>query len=1255
MRLHPITKTILNISLGTLIFLFCLVFTSVGHQSFLWVLNKSIDGLNIKLEQGRLFTGERLDVTWHSEGLNLSLSNIKPQLNWFTCATVCVEISVDSVHVKLANSPTEKATEESVKETKTELGEESEGNFALPINITIAKLNVANIKFQQGDLKVQISDIKSSAQLIDSAARLQDTSIKHIYISDKREKKEQSQSLTELAAIPAVFLPNELNVRVSQLALGALEYETPVGSQHIKHLNVAVNITSQQLKWQNLYLEYQQFILRSFGELKTEAIKEPLALIKSTSTLTTEAELVRLHLTGSFSDLNIDLKSEGQHQATMIGNINLNQSNWPFDVSVHVYNLPFSYNIRGQEYDALMEQAQVELQGNADDYQLKLDIIAEQKELSELNAKVSGKGSLTTISDLAGRLNASEGSANLTGKLNWAEGVDAQLRIVMDALPLFFIDQQSVLNGSMSVLAKQQKEGWQIDIPDVDVDGKLSELPLALDASFRLNEQLFGQVDKLKIKLGSSDLQLSGSLQQELDLSGRFVVVNDSHTNITSSQNSKALLPFEVDAHGELQIKGDHHQPKISFKSVISKFENNDFSLKGGKLNASIDLANNWKTESLLSIEQLIVPDHQLNLIEVSLAGNQTAHRAQLSSRGDVHADLDILGGLNAQTWQGEIVSGQIAYKQFEASLKHHSKLKYTSSKQWQTGKLCGELNQSSWCLQAEQTGMQGLFDMSIQGFNLASLQVYLPEQLKLDGKVNVNSALSWHDKKLSAFNAKATLKNVVVALTEANTQADIDAQSETNVPIEQIEINLSGDSQAVLGRLQLASSILGDVSGEVAAQVQDNQLHSPTAKIELHALTLKPIGELANRFLPQPIKLDGQMSSKLALSGDIKQPNVIGEINLTSFDIQQSAMPVSFVDSTLKLDLNGQTASLDGALNTNENGILKLVGKLDWQQKLSAEVTVSGEKIGVSPQQDMSFSISPELSLEFKNAHLSLTGRVDIPKGRIKISQLPEQVITVSDDQVFVDAKVQELGSLPFSYTLDLDVALQDDFRVYAFGFDSYVFGQISLDKTPDTPLLASGEFGLREGVYQALGQDLLIQQGEIGFSGPLSRPYLNVRAIRNPEVTADDVIAGIELTGSANNPSLNIFSQPAMDQAHALSYLLNGQPLDKSENNNNALLSQMLLAQSINFSESFINKAGKKLGIEDVSVSAKGSGNDTQVELSGYITPSVQVSYRVGVFEAMNEIAIRYRVFTKLYIEATSGLYDSIDLLYQFDWDPE
>ena len=126
-------------------------------------------------------------------------------------------------------------------------------------------------------------------------------------------------------------------------------------------------------------------------------------------------------------------------------------------------------------------------------------------------------------------------------------------------------------------------------------------------------------------------------------------------------------------------------------------------------------------------------------------------------------------------------------------------------------------------------------------------------------------------------------------------------------------------------------------------------------------------------------------------------------------------------------------------------------------------------------------------------------------------------------------------------------------------------------------------------------------------------------------------------------------------MDQAKALSYLLNGEPLGESETSNNALLTQFLLSQGIDRSEGFLTQAGESLGLRDVNLSAKGSGDDTQVEVSGYITPNVQVSYRVGVFDSMNEIALRYRVFSKFYIEATSGLYDSIDLLYKFDWDDE
>ncbi|MFP3617140.1 translocation/assembly module TamB domain-containing protein, partial [Paraburkholderia sp. SIMBA_050] len=81
-------------------------------------------------------------------------------------------------------------------------------------------------------------------------------------------------------------------------------------------------------------------------------------------------------------------------------------------------------------------------------------------------------------------------------------------------------------------------------------------------------------------------------------------------------------------------------------------------------------------------------------------------------------------------------------------------------------------------------------------------------------------------------------------------------------------------------------------------------------------------------------------------------------------------------------------------------------------------------------------------------------------------------------------------------------------------------------------------GELNLIEGTYLAFGQDLIIRTGQIGFSGAIDKPHLNIKAIRNPNNTADGVIAGVTLTGSVEQPNLKVFSEPGMDQAQALAY---------------------------------------------------------------------------------------------------------------------
>ena len=124
-------------------------------------------------------------------------------------------------------------------------------------------------------------------------------------------------------------------------------------------------------------------------------------------------------------------------------------------------------------------------------------------------------------------------------------------------------------------------------------------------------------------------------------------------------------------------------------------------------------------------------------------------------------------------------------------------------------------------------------------------------------------------------------------------------------------------------------------------------------------------------------------------------------------------------------------------------------------------------------------------------------------------------------------------------------------------------------------------------------------------------------------------------------------------MDRSQALSYVLNGQPLGDGDTNTDAMLTQILLAQGLNRSEGFVSRVGETFGLSDITLNSKGSGDDTKVEIAGYIAPGIQVKYSVGVFESISEVAVRYQILQKLYIEVTSGLYDTLDILYRFDVD--
>ena len=102
---------------------------------------------------------------------------------------------------------------------------------------------------------------------------------------------------------------------------------------------------------------------------------------------------------------------------------------------------------------------------------------------------------------------------------------------------------------------------------------------------------------------------------------------------------------------------------------------------------------------------------------------------------------------------------------------------------------------------------------------------------------------------------------------------------------------------------------------------------------------------------------------------------------------------------------------------------------------------------------------------------------------------------------------KAEATEKVPFDYDVDLKVIVKNDVKVESFGLESKIVGDLAIKMSQGAPIIATGELNLIDGTYLAFGQDLIIRTGQVGFSGSIEQPYLNIKAIRNPSNTANDV----------------------------------------------------------------------------------------------------------------------------------------------------
>ena len=231
----------------------------------------------------------------------------------------------------------------------------------------------------------------------------------------------------------------------------------------------------------------------------------------------------------------------------------------------------------------------------------------------------------------------------------------------------------------------------------------------------------------------------------------------------------------------------------------------------------------------------------------------------------------------------------------------------------------------------------------------------------------------------------------------------------------------------------------------------------------------------------------------------------------------------------------------------------------------------------------------------------------------------------------------------------MDLRVNLGQALRLRGRGLDTLLRGQLRVT-TPGGRLAVNGVVRAEEGTYTAYGQNLRIDRGNLIFSGEVATPALDILALR-----ADiDERVGVVVSGSAVNPRVRLYSEPALDELDTLTYLVLGRAPEGLGRDDTALLQRAalaLLAGESDGSSGFL----QRLGLDELSVSRGTAGgvNDTIVSLGKQISRRVYVGYEHALGGTGGSLQLIYRVANRITLRARTGAENAIDAIWTWRWD--
>ncbi|MCH7329310.1 translocation/assembly module TamB domain-containing protein [Acinetobacter modestus] len=884
------------------------------------------------------------------------------------------------------------------------------------------------------------------------------------------------------------------------------------------------------------------------------------------------------------------------------------------------------------------------------DYNGSLNALNQGNGLLKIN--VAGTPEYIKINELkhdgvAGKIFAT-GAVNLKDKLGW--DINASL---VRFKPQYFV---STLKGELSGHVKTQgvwsEKLKRIDIRDLNAAGFLNNKPVRGRGNLTL----------------LLDSNQKGFLPQQFEANNLFFAYAQNQLQATGNAqslrvklNAPALYELypglQGRAYGVLNIQS---QPRLKATAniAVDNFAFNELaSIRSLRIQGELPTSEAIPTLLVAKVDHLRSGNREIENATINLGGTRKAHVLKVESNNrQSNFYVQLAGGFNQNNeWLGQLQKGHFKSRRIDLVQNQSAAIIYsTAQSELYIGQHCWQSLHSQVCLDqsARISQNKGNFSVVTKNLDLNDFAVFMPEGLAVTGQLNGYARASWAKGSRPKLDASLVTRKGEIGLAPDDPQ-DI----ATTVTYDELSLIAKSVNDGLLLRVDMKTPDIGTGYANVIVNPFQNgmPMRGEVAFDDVQLKVFKP-------FIKDVRSMAGTLALAGKINGTLTQPQFTGEMRLKNGAISMISLPVNLNNIQLYSSIRQDSASIDGAFNSGQ-GVGRLKGSFDWKEDPHLALSLKGDNLLIRQAPMITAIVQPDLNLDvypFKQ-QLSLRGTIDVPRARISMPETTAPVVNISPDVRVVQQGQDLLATLKAAKPWDIraDMTLTLGNQVIFQGFESNIplVGRLHLSQRGlETAMRANGAIGVSQKVkIEAYGQSLDLNRAIARFNGPLANPTLDIDANKSVQGS----MVGLRVTGTATVPNVQIYNDAGLSEQEALNALVTGRINEgssglsntegfKSDVNNT--IAAAGISMGLGGTRALTNQIGRTFGLSGLALDAQGTGDDTQVSLTGYITPDLFIRYGIGVFTPVNKLTLRYQMNRRLYLEASQSLERAIDVFYNW-----